>query len=291
MPTLSVRDLATITAGRIHLADLPPLLGVREPVTSIHFSLTRLSPGSLFWNLQACGSTATMQAEFSFMQGATGLLLDDGHVEPWAGRYTLRVSNARLALRHLAAYLRSHRQSRVIAVTPRHLDDPICQHLQSILGPAAQCTFGNPAEVPLPCSQSDTVLELREPIADHGSASLLLSGPEFLITGHADPFLLAHHDRHVIHQILESLLPNGTLILAELQKQDTLPCTDAPSSLPAPWEQALRHTDITLFRIGPSHLADLRISATAGNRGETHLEVDGFFLTYTPERSARLSHG
>ncbi len=293
MPTLSVRDLATITAGRIHLADLPPLLGVREVVTSIHFSLNSLPPGSLFWNLQVGGSTDTMQADFSFMQGASGLLLDDRYVEPWAGRYTLRVSNTHLALRHLAAYLREHRRSRVIAVTPRPSDDPIFHCLLSMLGPSAQRIYGDPGEVCLPSRQDDVLIELREPIAAHGSASLLLAGPQFLLTGNADPFLAEHHDRHVIHQLLESLLPNGILVFAELLNLDGLPVTDTPASLPTPWEQAIDQTDITLFRIGPSRLADMRITATRGSRGERYLEVDNFFLAYTPatfrEAVARLT--
>ena len=282
MATLSVRDLATITAGRIHLADLPPLLGVRELITSIHFTLNSLPPGSLFWDLPPDGSTDALQAELSFMQGASGLLLDNRDVEPWAGRYTLRVSNTHLALRHLAAYLRDRRCSRVIAVTPRPPGDSTSHYLQSILEPSGQRISWDPTEAPVPNSEADTLIELTEPIAAHCSASLLLAGPHFLITGHADAFLTEHHDRHVIHQLLESLLPNGTLVFSELLNLDALPATNTYATLPDQWAQALDQTDITLFRIGPSPAADIRITATCGSQGERHLEVDDFFLTYTP---------
>jgi hypothetical protein len=104
-----------------------------------------------------------------------------------------------------------------------------------------------------------------------------------MLTGHADPFLTEHHDRHVIHQLLETLLPNGILIYSELLNLDALPSTTSHfSPLPDPWVEAIDQTDITLFRIGPSPLADIRIHATRGNRGERQLEVDDFFLSYTP---------
>ena len=281
MATLSVRDLATITAGRIHLADLPPIMGVREVITSIHFTLNSLPAGSLFWNLQPDASAETLQAEFSFMQGASGLLLDSRDVEPWAGRYTLRVSNAHLALRHLAAYLRDRRGSRVIAITPRPPGDPTSHYLESLLEPSVQRISWDPAEARILNSETDILIELTEPIAAHESASLLLAGPQLLLTGHADPFLTEYQDRHVIHQLLECLLPNGTLVFSELLNMDGLPATAYPS-LPHEWERALDQTDITLVRIGPSREADIRITPTRGTQGQRQLEVDDFLLSYTP---------
>ncbi|MCP3695284.1 MAG: hypothetical protein GY917_24005, partial [Planctomycetaceae bacterium] len=112
-----------------------------------------------------------------------------------------------------------------------------------MLGPSAQRIYGDPGEVCLPSRQDDVLIELREPIAAHGSASLLLAGPQFLLTGNADPFLAEHHDRHVIHQLLESLLPNGILVFAELLNLDGLPATGIPASLPTAWEQAIGQTD------------------------------------------------
>jgi hypothetical protein len=287
MATLSVRDLATITAGRIHLADLPPIMGVREVITSIHFTLNSLCAGSLFWNLQPDASADTLQAELSFMQGASGLLLDSRDVEPWAGRYTLRVSNAHLALRHLAAYLRDRRCSRVIAITPRPPGDPTGHYLESMLEPSAPRISWDPAEARILNSESDTLIELTEPIAAHENASLLLAGPQLLLTGHDDPFLTQYKDRHVIHQLLESLLPNGTLVFSELLNLNAFPATNTLASLPDQWARALDQTDITLFRIGPSREADIRITPARGTQGQRHLEVDDFFLPYTPATFAK----
>ncbi|MEO2020717.1 MAG: hypothetical protein ABGX05_02745 [Pirellulaceae bacterium] len=293
MPTLSVRDLATITAARLHLADLPPLLGALEAVTTIHFTLDSLETGSLFWTLDPADSSASLRAELSFMQGASGLLLDSRHVEPWAGRYTLRVSNSRLALRHLAAYLRGHRTSQVIAITPRLSRDPTCHFLQAILDQPPKMPPWHPATVPLAAPASTTLIKLTDPITAHGSAALLLTGPNFLLTGHGDPFLTNHCDRHGIHQLLESLLPNGRLVFTELLNLTGLPHPMPESDLPNIWTQALAEADIELFRIGTSRLADLRITATHDQRGQTSLEVDDFSLPYTaatfPDAVARLT--
>ena len=293
MSNLSVRDIATITAARLHLADLPPLLGALEPVTSIHFTLDSLETGSLFWTLGPADSSASLRAELSFMQGASGLLLDSRHVEPWAGRYTLRVSNSRLALRHLAAFLRSRRTSQVIAVTPRPAGDPTCHFLQAILDQPPPIPPWHPATVQLAATPSTTLIKLTDPITAHGSASLLLASPNFLLTGHADPFLTNHCDRHVIHQLLESLLPNGHLVYTELLNLTELPDPLPAVDLPIRWTQALADTDMTLFRIGTSHLADLRITGTHDHLGKTYLQVDDFSLPYTtatfPDAVARLT--
>jgi|GEM_PF-5781007 hypothetical protein len=293
MHPLSVRDLATITAARIHLADLPPLLGAGELVTRIHFSLDNLQPGSLFCTFQPDNTSAGLQPELSFMQGAAGLLLDDRHVEPWAGRYTLRVSNTHLALRHLAAYLRDQRRFPVIAITPRPNGDRTRHYLETILAPSVSRLHWHPTDFLLADTDSHAIIELTEPITAHASASLLLAGPHILLTGHDDPFLTLHQERHVIHQILESLLPDGTLVFAECLNTCSPPPQKACQALPRNWAEAIDDTDIDVFRIGPSDVADLRITTTHGRADETYLEFDAFSLAVTPgtigEAVARLT--
>ena len=51
MSTLSLRDLATVTDGSLHLGDLPPVSGDLETVNRIDFELDTLAPGGLYWDL------------------------------------------------------------------------------------------------------------------------------------------------------------------------------------------------------------------------------------------------
>jgi hypothetical protein len=103
MLRLCIGELAEITGGQLTLGSLPPLAGTFEPVRRVVVDSREVKAGDVFWGLVGENYDGARRAEDAFMRGALGVVVCGRHVEPWAGRFSLRVADANLALLHLSA--------------------------------------------------------------------------------------------------------------------------------------------------------------------------------------------
>jgi UDP-N-acetylmuramoyl-tripeptide--D-alanyl-D-alanine ligase len=105
---LSLGDLAEVTGGVLRLAAMPPRDGEMSSVERIVTDPTAIQPGDVYWaiplpNNKHSGGDFTYEA---LMRGAAGVVSDRA-VEPLAGRWSIEVSDPRVALWELARWKRS----------------------------------------------------------------------------------------------------------------------------------------------------------------------------------------
>jgi UDP-N-acetylmuramyl pentapeptide synthase len=99
--TLLIGDLAAIVGGELRFGSLPPLAGTAEPIRRIVLDHREVEPGDVFWAITAPRYVGARRAEAAFLRGALGVVVSGRHVEPWAGRFSLRVLDANAALLQL----------------------------------------------------------------------------------------------------------------------------------------------------------------------------------------------
>ena len=114
---LTLAELREITGGRLRLAAMPPRHGETTHVGPIVTDSRRVQTETVFWGLQGPRFDGSCFAEDALMRGAAGVVVAGRDVEPWAGRWSLRVDDALQALSTLAAWHRSQFNGRVVAVT------------------------------------------------------------------------------------------------------------------------------------------------------------------------------
>ena len=284
MSNLSLRDLATVTDGSLHLGDLPPLDGDLGAVNRIDFHLDTLLPGGLYWDLPQSSEAGFGKAEVAFLRGAAGVLVDRHHTEPWAGRYTLRVKNSQLAMRQLAYFLRQGAQRQTLLLWPAVARHPWLSALRLLL------------ECPLltePCSSTPTiasttevcsgsrlrVLALDNILTPDVDATLLLATPNLLILGCADGHWLAEQSRQSLYRIIESLPPDGAMLYCGLSDRCPEPTTTA-TARPA-WVNAFVAAGIRCLQIGSKTPADLQLRPTPQGPGSHELVMAQFSLSLT----------
>jgi UDP-N-acetylmuramyl pentapeptide synthase len=100
---LSIGELAKAVHGSLSLGSLPPLAGPFEPVRRIVVESRLAKPGDVYWGLIVPGLDGALLAEDAYLRGAFGVVVSGRHVEPWAGRFSIQVQDANLALAELAA--------------------------------------------------------------------------------------------------------------------------------------------------------------------------------------------
>lgn len=121
---LSIRDLVSVTGGRLVMSSLPPLGGSLEPIESVSFDSRKCGKGSLFWSLT--GTTSCMPswascsdetfADHAFSNGALGVVVTSRPIEPWAGGFALHVKENAEALGRFAQWNRSRFLGPVVVV-------------------------------------------------------------------------------------------------------------------------------------------------------------------------------
>lgn len=96
MNHLCIRDLTEIVGGRLRLGCLPPLGGELEPLGPVVVDCSRVKHGDTYWELAETGGPS--RADEAFARGALGVVVSGRAVEPWAGKFSLEVEDARAAL-------------------------------------------------------------------------------------------------------------------------------------------------------------------------------------------------
>lgn len=96
MNHLCIRDLAELVGGTLRLGCLPPLGGVLEPLGPVVVDCGRVSQGDTYFELE--DPSGPCRADEAFARGALGVVVSGRRIEPWAGKFTLEVEDARAAL-------------------------------------------------------------------------------------------------------------------------------------------------------------------------------------------------
>jgi UDP-N-acetylmuramoyl-tripeptide--D-alanyl-D-alanine ligase len=114
---LTLAQLRDITGGQLRLAAMPPRHGETTHVGPIVTDSRRVQNEMVFWALKGPRFDGTCFAEDALVRGASGVVVAGRDVEPWAGRWSLRVEDGLNALWALAAWQRRQFAGQVVAVT------------------------------------------------------------------------------------------------------------------------------------------------------------------------------
>ena len=116
LSNLSIGELAEVVGGCLRLGAMPPLDGDLEPVGPVVVESRHVQAGDVFWALDQAGEHGARFAEVAFSRDAAGAVVSRRRLEPWAGKFSIEVPDARLALWQLAAYMRGQFHGSVVGV-------------------------------------------------------------------------------------------------------------------------------------------------------------------------------
>jgi UDP-N-acetylmuramoyl-tripeptide--D-alanyl-D-alanine ligase len=114
---LTLAQLRDITGGQLRLAAMPPRHGETTHVGPITTDSRRAQADTVFWGLKGPHFDGSCFAEDALVRGAAGVVVSGRDVEPWPGRWSLRVENSLDALWKLSAWRRNQFTGRVVAIT------------------------------------------------------------------------------------------------------------------------------------------------------------------------------
>jgi UDP-N-acetylmuramoyl-tripeptide--D-alanyl-D-alanine ligase len=151
---LTIAELRDITGGRLRLAAMPPRHGETTHVGPIVTDSRRVQAETVFWGLVGNRFDGSCFAEDALVRGAAGVVVAGRDVEPWAGRWTLKVDDGLAALWKLAAWKRRRFAGRVVAVTGSVGKTTARQMIDTVLhskfsGIASQQNYNNHIGLPL----------------------------------------------------------------------------------------------------------------------------------------------
>ncbi len=126
---LCIRDLTEIVGGRLMLGSMPPLGGQLEPLGRLVSDDQLVRGGDVVF----VGAGTPCVADVLYAQGALGVVVGGRHVEPWAGRFSLRVDDVPRALGRLAAWARRQFTGTVVAVIEPHANGSITTLIDRVL--------------------------------------------------------------------------------------------------------------------------------------------------------------
>ena len=101
---LCIRDLADVTNGHLRLSTMPPLDGDLHLIERLAFDSRDVRPGDVFWALSGSRCEGSHFVEDALLRGATGVVVAERMLEPWAGGFSITVEDTRQALRELARW-------------------------------------------------------------------------------------------------------------------------------------------------------------------------------------------
>jgi UDP-N-acetylmuramoyl-tripeptide--D-alanyl-D-alanine ligase len=137
MNHLCLRELAEIIGGRLRLGCMPPLGGELEPLGRIATDSERVRQGDVFWGLATSEENGSWRAEEAYARGALGAVVSGRRLEPWAGKFSLEVEDARSALWRLARAMRRRFTGTLVAVAGCGLERAASELIQAVLGGSA----------------------------------------------------------------------------------------------------------------------------------------------------------
>lgn len=120
---LCISDLQKILGGELTLGMMPPLAGKLEPLRRVVVDSSAARPGDVYWAITGPGYDGAQMAEEAYARGALGVVVSSRHVEPWAGKFTLRVEDSNAALYMLAENERLRNLGRRLKPLPYHQGD------------------------------------------------------------------------------------------------------------------------------------------------------------------------
>jgi UDP-N-acetylmuramyl pentapeptide synthase len=123
MLDLCIDELSRVVGGETRLGLMPPLAGHLEPIRRIVVDSAMARPGDVYWALVGAGFDGARTAEEAFARGALGVVTSSRPIEPWAGKFVVRVPNANQALCQLAEHERLRYLGRRCKPVPFHAGD------------------------------------------------------------------------------------------------------------------------------------------------------------------------
>jgi UDP-N-acetylmuramyl pentapeptide synthase len=126
---LCIRELTEIVGGRLMLGSMPPLGGEQEPLGRLVSDDQLVRGGDVVF----VGAGTSCVADLLYAQGALGVVVGGRHVEPWAGRFSLRVDDVPRALGRLATWARRQFTGTVVAVIEPHANGRITTLIDRVL--------------------------------------------------------------------------------------------------------------------------------------------------------------
>ncbi len=112
----TLRQLREITAGQLRLGAMPPRHGETTHVGPVVTDSRRVQAEMTFWALRGPRFDGSCFAEDAMVRGASGVVTQRD-VEPWAGRWSLRVADGSRALWALARWHRREFTGSVVGIT------------------------------------------------------------------------------------------------------------------------------------------------------------------------------
>jgi UDP-N-acetylmuramoyl-tripeptide--D-alanyl-D-alanine ligase len=114
---ITLAQLRDITGGELRLAAMPPRHGETTHVGPIVTDSRRIQSDMVFWALSGTNFDGSCFAEDALVRGASGVVVANRDIEPWPGRWSLRVEDGLAALTAVAAWHREQFDGRMVAVT------------------------------------------------------------------------------------------------------------------------------------------------------------------------------
>lgn len=93
MLKLCIADFAATVGGQLIWSSMPPLAGGLEPVKRIVLDSAIAKPGDVYWSLREATYHGEVWIQEAFSRGALGAVIGIPYVEPWAGKFVLRVED------------------------------------------------------------------------------------------------------------------------------------------------------------------------------------------------------
>jgi len=124
---LCILDLIQITGGKLRLAAMPPLDGELAVIERIVLFADAVRAGDVFW----CLDRRACDVDLAFLRGALGVVAAGPPIEPWAGRFSLRVSDPTSVLAELRGQLSGENAAelkvlQLCAAGRTDISSPIC---------------------------------------------------------------------------------------------------------------------------------------------------------------------
>ena len=105
---LCLHDLVELTGGELRLAAMPPRDGELTQIRRIVLSAENATAGDVLW----CLARRAGEIELAFLRGVLGVVATGASVEPWPGRFSLRIDDPQAGLsRFIEGLLAGREQS------------------------------------------------------------------------------------------------------------------------------------------------------------------------------------
>ena len=138
MNPLCLRELVDVVHGELIMGAMPPLEGDLTPIIAVSLNSREIDNHDLFWGILGKHHDGSRYAEDAFRQGAIGAVVSNRQIEPWAGRFAIRVDDSQQALWRLASWMRHRFQGRLIVVNQTEEERYISALIHAVLSTRKQ---------------------------------------------------------------------------------------------------------------------------------------------------------